>query len=80
MASVIVNEDGHLYGGFESEKCKPIWFRNKRPECVLEDHVADQVCRQLTQLGFTKFVKRDAAKVVKKWVPNELDASGPLAA
>ncbi len=40
MASVIVNKDGELYGGFETERAKPIWFKTKRAECVLEDSVA----------------------------------------
>lgn len=76
--SVIVNKDGHLYGGFETERARPIWFRNKRAECVLEDAVADQVVSQLTQLGFKEFAKRPADGVAKKWVPEELDASGDL--
>lgn len=75
MASVIVNEKGELYRGFETEKARPVWVRNMHDDCVMEDAMADQVIRQLTQLGFTKFVKRDADGVKKKWVPTDLDAS-----
>lgn len=75
MASVIVNDRGELYAGFDSEKSKPIWRRNKTETCVLDDGMAEAVVRQLTQLGFTKFIRRDADGVAKKWVPSDLDAS-----
>jgi hypothetical protein len=70
-----VNKDGELYGGFETASAKPVWFRNKRPECVLEESVADLVMRQLATLGFKDFTKRPADAIAKKWVPKDLDAS-----
>lgn len=75
MASVIVNEKGELYAGFDSETSKPLWRRNKVPACVLDDGMAATVVSQLKQLGFTKFIQRDADGVAKKWVPTDLDAS-----
>jgi hypothetical protein len=75
MDYVIVNDAGLLYTGFDSEKGKPMWAKVKRPECVMTEAVADAVVRQLTQLGFTKFVKRASAGVIRKWVPSDTDAT-----
>lgn len=73
--SVIVNEYGELYGGYNGEEGRPIWFKTKRPACIIDDAIADQVMKQLTGLGYTKIVKRDANGVARKWVPTDLDAS-----
>lgn len=78
MEFVIVNDRGELYQAFDSEKSKPKWVRGMRQECRLGEDVADLVVRQLTRLGFTKFVKRPADGIARKWVPEQLDASGAL--
>lgn len=75
MQFVIVNDRGDLYRGFDSEEAKPKWVRGMRPDCRMEETVADQVVKQLTQLGFAKFVKRPADGVVRKWVPADLNAT-----
>lgn len=75
MASVIVNEDGELYGGYNGEEGKPIWFKTKRDACVLDDAIAKQALKQLQQLGYDKTVIRDAGGIIRKWVPADLDAS-----
>lgn len=75
MDCVIVNEDGELYGGYNSEISKPIWFKTKRDVCVLDEKIADMALRQLKQLGYEKIVKRDANGIIRKWVPADLDAS-----
>lgn len=72
---VIVNEDGELYGGYNGEIGKPIWFKTKREGCVIEEAVADMVVRQLKGLGYEKIAKRDANGIIRKWVPADLDAS-----
>lgn len=73
MQCVIVNEEGELYAGFQDGK--PLWYRTKRPESVLEEPIADTVVRQLKGLGFEKVIKRSANGVARKWVPADLDAS-----
>lgn len=78
MASVIVNDQGKLYEGFSTDEARPIWRVSKSHKCILDDAVADQVLSQLHQLGFTKCAKRPAGGVARKWVPEELDASGDL--
>lgn len=78
MASVIVNEDGELYGGYNGEIGKPIWFKTKRDACVMEDEMARLAFKQLQGLGYEKIVLRDAAGVIRKWVPADLDASSDL--
>ena len=75
MECVIVNDRGDLYRGFDSEEAKPKWGRGMRPECRMDEATADAVVKQLTQLGFTKFVKRPASGVVRKWVPADLNAT-----
>lgn len=75
MQCVIVNKDGHLYGGFETEKARPVWYRSKRAECVMDEPTCDTVMRQLAQLGFKDFAKRDAQTIAKKWVPETVDAA-----
>jgi hypothetical protein len=75
MASVIVNEQGELYGGFSSEASKPIWFKTKRDQCVLDDVIAKTALRQLKALGYERIVMRDANGIIRKWVPADLDAS-----
>ena len=72
---VIVNDEGLLYGGFDSEKSKPIWFKAKKDKCELPEDVADTAVRQLQALGFDKVVKRPAGAVVRKWVPEDMDAT-----
>lgn len=78
MASVIVNEDGELYGGYNGEIGKPIWFKTKRDACVMEDEMAKLAFKQLSGLGYEKIVLRDANGVIRKWVPADLDASSDL--
>lgn len=73
MSSVIVNEGGELYGGFNSETRKPIWFRTKRLGCVFDEETADKIVKQLKGLGFERIVKRDANGVIRKWVPADMD-------
>jgi hypothetical protein len=75
MASVIVNEEGELYGGFSSEASKPVWFKTKRDSCVLDDRLAETALRQLKALGYEKIALRDANGIIRKWVPADLDAS-----
>lgn len=75
MATVIVNEDGELYGGYNGEEGKPIWFKTKRPACILDDKIADAAFKQLKGLGYEKIAKRDANGVARKCVPEDLDAS-----
>lgn len=75
MASVIVNEDGELYGGYNGEEGKPIWFKTKRGACILDDEIAKAALKQLHGLGYEKTVIRDAGGVIRKWVPADLDAS-----
>lgn len=75
MSSVIVNEDGELYGGYNGEEGKPIWFKTKRDACILDDEIAKMALKQLQGLGYTKTVIRDAGGVIRKWVPADLDAS-----
>jgi hypothetical protein len=75
MASVIVNDEGSLYGGFSSEGSKPIWFKTKREDCVLDDAMARMALKQLHGLGYTNTVIRDANGIIRKWVPADLDAS-----
>lgn len=74
MQCVIVNKEGHLYGGFETEKARPVWYKSKRSECVMDEATCDAVVRQLSQLGFKDFAKRDANAIAKKWVPEAVDA------
>lgn len=78
MASVIVNEDGELYGGYNGEIGKPIWFKTKRDACVMDDAMAKLAFKQLQGLGYEKIALRDASGVIRKWVPADLDASGDL--
>lgn len=78
MAAVIVNDKGKLYEGFSSEESRPIWRVAKTQKCILDDEVADKVLSQLHQLGFTRCAKRPADGVARKWVPEDLDASGEL--
>ena len=73
MSSVVVNEHGLLYGGFQEGK--PIWFKTKRPDCVIKDETAEAVVKQLKGLGFEKICVRNAGGVIRKWVPADLDAS-----
>lgn len=73
MNYVIVNDAGLLYGGFQEGK--PVWFKTKRDDCVMDEDTADACVRQLTQLGFGKVVKRIAGGVIRKWVPADLDAT-----
>lgn len=75
MQFVIVNDRGDLYRGFDSEEAKPKWVRGMRPDCRMDESLADAVVSQLTQLGFSKFVKRPADGVVRKWVPADLNAT-----
>lgn len=75
MASVIVNDDGELYGGFSSEASRPIWFKTKREQCVLDDALAQAALRQLKALGYEKIALRDANGILRKWVPADLDAA-----
>lgn len=75
MSSVIVNDEGDLYGGYNGEEGKPIWFKTKRDACVLDDEIAKAALRQLQQLGYDKTVIRSAEGVIRKWVPADLDAS-----
>ena len=70
---VVINEEGLLYGGFVEGK--PVWYRTKRKETILEDDVAIKVVNQLEGLGFTRPVARDAEKVARKWVPNNFIAT-----
>jgi hypothetical protein len=77
MASVIVNDEGSLYGGYNGEEGKPIWFKTKREDCIMEDAVAKAALKQLHQLGYDKTVIRDAGGIIRKWVPADLDASVP---
>lgn len=72
---VVVNEGGELYGGFSSEASKPIWFKTKRADCVIDCSVAALVVKQLHGLGFTKVAVRPAEGVIRKWVPADLDAT-----
>lgn len=78
MASVIVNEDGELYGGYNGEIGKPIWFKTKREACVMEDEMAKLAFKQLRGLGYEKLAIRSAEGVIRKWVPADLDASSDL--
>lgn len=78
MASVIVNEEGQLYGGYNGDEGKPIWFRTKRDACVLDDEIARAAFKQLQGLGYEKIALRDAGGVIRKWVPADLDASADL--
>lgn len=73
MASVIVNEEGELYGGFSSEASKPIWFKTKREACILDDEIAKLALKQLKALGYEKLALRDANGVIRKWVPADMD-------
>ncbi len=73
MNCVIVNANGLLYAGFEGGK--PVWRKMKSDKCQMEEAVADAVVRQLTDLGFTEFTKRNANGVVRKWVPEDLSAA-----
>lgn len=73
---VIVNDEGLLYGGFQEGK--PLWFKTKRNDCVIDCAIAEVAVRQLKQLGFEKVVVRDAGGVIRKWVPADLDASSDL--
>lgn len=75
MASVIVNDEGELYGGFDPQSSRPVWFKTKRDGCILDDEIARRALSQLHQLGYTKTVIRDAHGVLRKWVPADLDAS-----
>lgn len=75
MSSVIVNEKGELYGGFDSQTNKPVWFKTKRDGCEIPDAMAESVVRQLKGLGFEKVAQRDAHAVLRKWVPEDLDAT-----
>lgn len=76
MDSVIVNEKGELYGGFDPKTNKPVWFKTMRDGCLITDaKLAEAAVRQLKALGFDKVVQRDAHGVKRKWVPTELDAS-----
>lgn len=75
MASVIVNDEGQLYGGFSSEGSKPIWFRTKREDCILDDAMAKMAFKQLQGLGYEKIAIRDANGIIRKWVPADVDAS-----
>jgi len=76
MQCVIVNDKGELYAGFEDGR--PKWLRSKREESVMDESTCDAVVKQLTGLGFTKFVKRPADGVIRKWVPADLDASAVM--
>lgn len=78
MPSVIVNEDGELYGGYNGEIGKPIWFKTKRDACILDDATAKMAFKQLQGLGYDKIALRDAGGVIRKWVPADLDASADL--
>lgn len=78
MSSVIVNEDGELYGGYNGEIGKPIWFKTKRDACVLDDAIAQQAFKQLQGLGYEKIAIRDANGIIRKWVPADLDAASDL--
>lgn len=73
MSSVVINEQGLLYGGFVEGK--PTWFRTKRAETILDDEIAHKVVSQLAGLGLGKTVVRDATKVARKWVPADLAAT-----
>lgn len=73
---VIVNDEGLLYGGFQDGK--PVWFKTKRDDCVIDCKVAEMAVKQLKALGFGKVVVRDAGGVIRKWVPSDLDASADL--
>lgn len=76
MSSVIVNEKGELYGGFDPKTNKPVWFKTMRDGCKInDDKMAEAAVRQLKALGFEQVVQRDANGVLRKWVPAELDAS-----
>jgi hypothetical protein len=76
MASVIVNEEGELYGGFGGEGSKPIWFKTKRADCIIDDdNLAKMALKQLHALGYDKTCIRDANGIIRKWVPSEVDAS-----
>lgn len=75
MASVIVNEEGHLYGGYNSEESKPIWFKTKREGCVMDDAIAKAALKQLIGLGYEKICIRDANGILRKWVPADLNAA-----
>jgi hypothetical protein len=75
MTYVIVNEEGQLYGGFDSEKSRPIWFKTMREGCGMPESIADAAMKQLAALGFSKIVKRNAGGVIRKWVPADLDAT-----
>ena len=70
---VVINEDGLLYGGFVD--ARPVWYRTKRQETVLDDAIAAKVVVQLEGLGLGRCVARDAEKVARKWVPSELAAT-----
>ncbi len=73
MSSVVVNDAGLLYGGFQEGK--PVWFKTKRDDCVMDDATADAVVRQLKGLGFDKVIRRDSGGVIRKWVPSDLNAT-----
>lgn len=75
---VIINDEGQLYGGYNGEIGRPIWFKTKREGCELEEAVADACIKQLKQLGYEKIVKRPAGGIIRKWVPADLDASADL--
>lgn len=75
MQYVIVNDEGCLYAGFETERARPVWRRTKVRECLIDEGIVDTVISQLKQLGFTKVAKREAEGVVRKWVPEDLDAT-----
>lgn len=73
MSGVVINEEGLLYGGFVDSK--PVWYRTKRTETVLDDNIAAKVVSQLEGLGLGRCVARDASKVARKWVPADLAAT-----
>jgi hypothetical protein len=72
---VIVNDEGELYYGFDSDSCKPVWKKTKREGCAMPEQLADAALKQLKALGHEKIVKRPANGVIRKWVPADLDAS-----
>lgn len=63
MSSVVINEDGLLYGGFSEGK--PVWYRTKRDETLLDDEIARKVVSQLEGLCLGKFVVRDASSIAR---------------
>lgn len=72
MSQCVINNEGLLYGGFCEGK--PLWYRTKREECLLDDKMAAMVVKQMTELG-TPCVQRDSMSIARKWVPADLAAT-----